>query len=460
MSLDKYPNVNTFMLMMTTVIFAAVLHMGTSYRIQNGPHHPTQTHAFRPGVPSVAHDERRDRDPMMNIGDQKNPGDLALGMTRREVGAAAAAVAGAASLSQIPFAAEARELASGSGSKVNKDPESLLRLGLPNLPNEIVELQLKLEETEDLVTRILLPNAANSVNDAKKALKKAPAILKKVPSESSAEATKLLESITEDLSSEELAKGDTDAKLEKIRNSLRSVTKIEEMIATTYKQPAPPSEFTKTIPWLKGRATVEFELKRPGGKFDVDGTIYDKISLTMVVDGYTSPITAGNFIDLVQRGFYKDFKIQRSDGFVVQTGDPSGEGSPSKSSKTGFVPSGSEEVRKVPLEVFVKGDKAPMYGATFDDDGRGGYAAVLPFNAYGALGMAREEYESDSASSQWFFLLFDSDLTPAGKNLLDGRYACFGYTVGNARLLADVKEGDVITSAKVTSGLENLVQPA
>ena len=36
------------------------------------------------------------------------------------------------------------------------------------------------------------------------------------------------------------------------------------------------------------------------------------------------------------------------------------------------------------------------------------------------MGMAREEYDVDSASSQWFWLLFDSDLTPAGKNLLNG----------------------------------------
>jgi hypothetical protein len=48
-------------------------------------------------------------------------------------------------------------------------------------------------------------------------------------------------------------------------------------------------------------------------------------------------------------------------------------------------------VRKLPLEVFVKGDKAPLYSSTFDDDGRGGYAAALPFNAFGAMGMAREE---------------------------------------------------------------------
>ena len=34
-------------------------------------------------------------------------------------------------------AASARELASGSGSKVNKDPNSLLRLGLPGIPKEM-----------------------------------------------------------------------------------------------------------------------------------------------------------------------------------------------------------------------------------------------------------------------------------------------------------------------------------
>ena len=232
---------------------------------------------------------------------------------------------------------------------------------------------------------------------------------------------------------------------------------------------------------------IDWELKREGGKFDVDGKLYDTLQLTTVVDGYTAPITSGNFVDLVQKGFYNGYKVQRSDGFVVQTGDAKVEG---KSEKNGYVPPGKTEVRTVPLELYVKGDPQPLYSTTFDDvraaplarsiqraalrsaqltrvllalllqDGRGGYASALPFNAYGALGMAREEYNVDSASSQFFWLLFDSDLTPAGKNLLDGRYACFGYTVDGARLLSDVKEGDVIVSAKVTSGLNNLVAPS
>lgn len=48
---------------------------------------------------------------------------------------------------------------------------------------------------------------------------------------------------------------------------------------------------------------VEFVLEKPGGeKFDVGGVLYDKVRLTMVLDGYTAPVTAGTIVDLVQRG--------------------------------------------------------------------------------------------------------------------------------------------------------------
>ena len=70
--------------------------------------------------------------------------------------------------------------------------------------------------------------------------------------------------------------------------------------------------------------------------------------------------------------------------------------------------------------------------------------------------MARSEEFTSSASTQFFWLLFESDLTPAGKNLLDGRYSCFGYTTEGSEFLKDVREGDIIVSAKVTKGLENL----
>lgn len=56
-----------------------------------------------------------------------------------------------------------------------------------------------------------------------------------------------------------------------------------------------------------------------------------------------------------------------------------------------------------------------------------------------------------------FWLLKESELTPSSANILDGRYAVFGYITENEELLADVKVGDVVEKVVVKQGLDNLV---
>jgi cyclophilin family peptidyl-prolyl cis-trans isomerase len=355
-------------------------------------------------------------------------------------------------------AAEAKELPSGSGSRVNKDPLSLLRLGLPAQSKEMRELQKGLEECQDNSARLLNSNAVGALAKAQGvASGKAAALVKGVPSEYSAKAQALVSELDSGMATlkSQLAAGSSEASKTNAA-LLEKVSELEGLVVLGYNQPMPPKEYAE-LPYLTRRATVEFTFKKPdGSSFDIDRTLFKVATMRMVVDGYTAPITGGNFVDLVQRGFYDGMKIQRSDGFVVQTGDPSAEG---RGKENGFVGDGGK-VRRIPLEVYPMGDKAPLYEATFDDDGRGGYAAALPFNAYGALGSARGEDDINSASSQFFWLPFDSDLTPAGKNLLDGRYTCFGYTVQGAEFLTDLKEGDIIASAKVIEGGDRLVKPA
>jgi cyclophilin family peptidyl-prolyl cis-trans isomerase len=206
----------------------------------------------------------------------------------------------------------------------------------------------------------------------------------------------------------------------------KSVSALEEnMVPTNYHTPV-PDKFADLPQLQGGRATVEMVLQKPKSTtrpFTVNSQVSNTAKLVMVIDGYTAPVTSGNFVDLVQKGFYNNMPIQRSDGFVVQTGDPEGEavgytgGTPSKALGAG--PHGE---RLIPNEVMVRGDTAPFYETTLEDEGRGGQAVVLPFSAYGAMGWARDEYEANSGSSQFFWLLFESDLTPAGKNVLDGRY--------------------------------------
>ena len=90
---------------------------------------------------------------------------------------------------------------------------------------------------------------------------------------------------------------------------------------------------------------------------------------------------------------------------------------------------------------MVRGDKAPVYEDSLEDLGRFNEATMLPFNAYGTLAMARAEFDNNSASSQVFFLLKESELTPSGANLLDGRYAVFGYVVEGQEALEYMKVG-------------------
>lgn len=207
-----------------------------------------------------------------------------------------------------------------------------------------------------------------------------------------------------------------------------------------------PEEY-RNMPLLKGRAAVDMKVKVK------DNPNVDNYVFHIVLDGYNAPVSSGNFVDLVERHFYDGMEIQRADGFVVQTGDPEG---PAE----GFIDPSTEKTRTIPLEIMVDGEKAPFYGETLEELGLYKAQTKLPFNAFGTMAVAREEFDNNSGSSQVFWLLKESELTPSNANILDGRYAVFGYVTENEDFLADLKVGDVIESIKVVSGLDNLVNPS
>jgi len=374
---------------------------------------------------------------------------------------------------ETSFVANAKEMASGTGSRVNKDAESLLRYGLPIKNNEVRKLQVTLETVKyDIASKrknAALDGAKKSLTLMKQDKEKYTASCRdaNLCDELVAQMSDNVEPLSLAIKASMDSPNGSDQERAAIDKAYKAQTKMvdllntleEQMIPAGYKTPV-PSEYSD-LPQLQGRATIEMVLKKEqaGDTFDVNGETYKEAKMTMVIDGYAAPITGGNFVELVKKGFYNDMPIQRSDGFVVQTGDPKGEAE-------GYVAPGSKSIgngkngeRLIPLEIFVQGDKAPFYETTIEDEGRGGQATILPFSSYGAMGWAREEYDANSGSSQFFWLLFDSDLTPAGKNVLDGRYPCFGYVTEGSDFLQDIKEGDLIVSAKVTAGADKLVLP-
>mmetsp|Transcript_35781 Transcript_35781/g.78111 ORF Transcript_35781/g.78111 Transcript_35781/m.78111 type:complete len:447 (-) Transcript_35781:198-1538(-) len=327
-----------------------------------------------------------------------------------------------------------------------KNSKALLRNALPINNKEIRTIQLALESiAEDLrVPGVRFSGVAKSVNNSYNiATKQADKILKSVPAANKEEAASLLTQLQNGLGEFKIIVDNKDKQQVPIKQQelLQIVGLIEECMVDGFPFEVPAEYADK--PLLKGRATVEMTVNYK------DNPRTKRETMTIVVDGLNAPVTAGNFVDLVARNFYDNMEINRSDGFVVQTGDPKG-------SAIGYVDPSTKQLRTIPLEVKIPKDKIPVYEETLEDIGRFNETPALPFNAYGTLAMARTEFETNSASSQIFWLLKESELTPSGANLLDGRYSVFGYVTENVDALGEMHVGDVIESVKVVSGMEFL----
>lgn len=319
------------------------------------------------------------------------------------------------------------------------DGKALLRYALPIDNKPVRELQKSIEDISNQLRANKRWSAVN--NDVKKAsrvIDKPDKILASVPVERQVEAKQLIEEIKTRIESLRAVAEVKDK--EKVRSEraavLDLVGDLEQLMVKGFPYEV-PSEYSN-LPQLKGHAKIAIQT--------------NKGEMTVEVDGYSAPVTAGNFVDLVQRGFYNGLEFTRSEeSYVLQTGKPK--------DADGFIDPKTNKYRAVPFEVLVEGDKAPTYGTTLEEAGRYTDMPVLPFSSFGALALARPERDVNGGSSQIFFFLFEPELTPAGRNLLDGRYAIFGYVTEGKEVLDELKAGDKIESAKVIDGLENLVEP-
>lgn len=322
--------------------------------------------------------------------------------------------------------------------------KALLRYALPIDNKQIRSVQRKLEAISDdlRVPGVKFSGVESNVNGSLKIVKeqrdKIIASLAPGKKADGEKALKELETVLTDFQVVVAQKDKQEVPLQQ-QKALALVGRIEEDMINGFPFEV-PKEYADR-PLLKGRATIDMKV-RIKDNANTDGGV-----LKIVLDGYNAPVSAGNFADLINMGFYDKMPIQRSDGFVVQSGKPS--------NGDGFKLNGVE--RTVPLEIMVQGDKVPEYEFTLEDLGRYRDQPVLPFNAFGTLAMARRESEPNSASSQFFFLLRESELTPSGTNILDGRYSIFGYVIENQELLRDLKVDDEIISMKIVDGAENLV---
>ena len=213
-----------------------------------------------------------------------------------------------------------------------------------------------------------------------------------------------------------------------------SATQTTSVTATQSSSP-----MMKNLPVLEGNATVVMMVKGS--------------PITIEVDGKDAPITAGNFVDLVQRGVYDGLVFHRvvrsPQPFVVQGGDPQSKDPKFPQGQLGtgsFNDPKTGEPRYIPLEIKPKGAESPLYSQTLKTSGMS-TTPVLQHKR-GAVAMARSQ-QPDSASSQFY-------ITLAALDFLDGDYAVFGRVTKGMDVVDKIQQGDRIESAKVTQGAEHL----
>ena len=193
------------------------------------------------------------------------------------------------------------------------------------------------------------------------------------------------------------------------------------------------------LPVLNGPATVEM--------------VVNGATIVIEVDGENAPITAGNFVDLVNRGVYDGTAFHRvvrePQPFVVQGGDPQSTDPsvPAQMLGTGsFVDPDTNAPRYIPLEIKATDREEPLYSQTFEEAGMNTNPRLT--HTRGAVAMARSQ-APDSASAQFYFALADLPF-------LDGSYAVFGFVTEGMDAVDAIHQGDRIESARVVEGLDNL----
>ncbi|MGK7944042.1 MAG: peptidylprolyl isomerase [Microcystaceae cyanobacterium] len=319
------------------------------------------------------------------------------------------------------------------------DPYSLLRYALPIENKTIRKLQGSMEDISTQLRRKRWPSIQKDAKDAAFLIAiKRDKLLTGIPDSEQASAQTIVDTMKSEISElQDAIAAKNSSQITTLQNQvLLGITALEEMMVQEFPFEVP--EEYNALPQLKGRATVELATSK--------GT------LTLVLDGYSAPVTAGNFVDLVQRGFYDGLPFIRSeDYYVLQTGDPDPKGV-----EDGFIDPETGEYRAIPLEILVRGEELPFYGETLEELGIYLPDLALPFNSFGAIALARPSTEPNGGSSQFFFFKYDSEVTPPGFNLMDGRYAVFGYVVEGQNVLEELTDKDKIVTAKVIDGLDNL----
>lgn len=320
--------------------------------------------------------------------------------------------------------------------------EAALRRSIPTFNTDVGQIQSSMEDIQfslRIPQRKPWATIQEKVKSAEEIVAKPSKMLAGVPEDKIPEAELLVADISKGLYRLDAAVGARDQEKtgQRVADTLRSVADLELLQAPGLSFIV-PRDYAK-FPRLTGRATAEFTIKKADGStpFFNKGVPSNETTLQIVLDGYSAPISAGNFAANVVNGLYNGKEIS-ADRNAVAGG-------------AGLVPD-----KSIPLEILPVGDFDPLYGIPIDV--QSGERPVLPLSINGAVSMARSKKQDYALASDEFFIYkFDrSQAGLAGMSFDEGNFGVFGYVVGGLDDVDRLTSGDIIVAAKLTTGSDRL----
>jgi peptidylprolyl isomerase len=254
----------------------------------------------------------------------------------------------------------------------------------------------------------------------------------------------------------------------KQKGALLALGFIGELMVKEFPYSVPSKGKFSYLPRLLGRAKVTFRMKR---RNSIIGNI------TIIADGYTAPITAGNFVDLALRNFYTGLPIKT---MAKKFGPLSEQFAASinvmGSFNEGFYDPLTAKLRKIPLEIIIieKGSGLPKLSYASRGMSESSLSdmsveeeflpyvnnkPLLTFQTPGLIAFNHPDKAPNSGSTEFFGLQSAKFLEDKNK-LLDGEYAPFGFIIGGYDIFQSLEPGDIVDNTYVDEfGQLNLIKP-
>ncbi|KAJ7531200.1 hypothetical protein O6H91_14G036100 [Diphasiastrum complanatum] len=225
------------------------------------------------------------------------------------------------------FISPAEAVLNSPNTKVPRSAEVALRRAIPAVNPTMKTIQ---ESLEDIFYLLRIPQRkpyGSMEGDVKKALKFAkdekPSILAALPASQQEQGEKIYAALTDGPGGlaallDSISAKDPDKISMKLASSLDTVARLELLQATglPFLLPADYQQY----PRLTGRATIELIVEKgDGSTFTVPtgGGPQKSGKLEVILDGYSAPLTTGNFANLVLKGAYDGVKLRSTEQAIL-----------------------------------------------------------------------------------------------------------------------------------------------